>query len=520
MSAGIGSHIKTRSIGDPVRGGAIEHQGKLPYYRSLVGAIGANLQNGRGGAATVHYTAFDPEIETIAKAKNPMTPASKQVRGCDYSFGSNKFFARKALKNEEIGLFSYHSAPEVYNAMYSKDETLFEKLYNKAIEEGRINQFVPARKILVNSLNEAYETGRHYLHFTDTMNRHTPFKDTIWSSNLCQEINIPSAPYKSVEDLYKPYEEGNGEIGLCSLGGVIASNITSDEQYAEVAYYALKMIDVCIHKSEYVFKNLEDTAKARLSAGVGILGLAHLMAKKGLKYSSQQGRDFIHELFETHYWHLINASLRLGKELGNAPWMHKTRWPEGWLPIDTYEKRVDELVTVPNKRDWENLRQQIIANKGIRNSVVAAHMPGESSTISAGTTNGGYPLRDFDLIKTNETMVINYVAPDSTKLRDKYELAWDIDSQDLIKCYAIEQKWTDQGISVDLYRKMQGADKVGTTEMIDIYSSLVKYGCKSRYYQNSLTAKGFASQTTNDETLQPTEPTIEDSDGYCESCAL
>ena len=67
---------------------------------------------------------------------------------------------------------------------------------------------------------------------------------------------------------------------------------------------------------------------------------------------------------------------------------------------------------------------------------------------------------------------------------------------------------------------MQGADKVGTTEMIDIYSSLVKYGCKSRYYQNSLTAKGFASQTTNDETLQPTEPTIEDSDGYCESCAL
>src|SRR5205085_2663653 len=155
--------------------------------------------------------------------------------------------------------------------------------------------------------------------------------------------------------LYQPYKENNGEIGLCSLAGIIVSNIESDEQYAEVAYYALKMIDVCVHKSDYVFKNLEDTAKARLSAGVGVLGLAHLMAKKGMKFSCQEGRDFIHEQFESHMWHLCNASLRLGKELGNAPWMHKTKWPEGWLPVDTYEKRVDELVTVENKRDWENL---------------------------------------------------------------------------------------------------------------------------------------------------------------------
>jgi ribonucleoside-diphosphate reductase alpha chain len=378
MSAGIGTHIKTRSLGDPIRGGLIQHQGKLPYYRAMVGAIGANLQNGRGGASTVHYTAYDPEVEVIAKAKNPMTPASKQVRGCDYSFGSNKFFARKVAKNENIGTFSYATAPEVYEAQYSKDPAEFERLYNIAVKEGRIVEDTPARSLLLLALTESYETGRHYLHFMDTMNIHTPFKDKIYSSNLCQEINIPTAPYKTVEELYHPYQEGNGEIGLCSLAGVIVSNIESDEQYAEVAYYALKMIDVCIHKSNYVFKNLEDTAKARLSAGVGVLGLAHLMAKNNLKYSTLEGRNFIHTLFETHMWHLINASLKLGKELGNAPWIHKTKWPEGWLPIDTYEKKVDELVTVDYKRDWETLRKAIIENGGIRNSVVAAHMPGES----------------------------------------------------------------------------------------------------------------------------------------------
>ena len=490
MSAGIGSHIKTRSLGDPVRSGLIQHQGKIPYYRALVGAINANLQNGRGGAATQHYTAFDPEVQVIQKLKNPMTPTSKQVRGIDYSFGSNKFFARKAATNEDIALFSYQEQPDLYEAMYSKDSSLFEKLYNEYLNSPTKKTFVNAREIVQGALTEAFETGRHYLHQTDQLNKHTPFKDVIYSGNLCQEVTLPTKGFNSVEELYKPYTEGAGEIALCNIAGIIPTNIESDDQYAEVAYYALKMIDKGIHKSSYVFKNLEDTAKARMNAGVGVVGLAHYMAKNKKKYSTQDGKNFIHELFETHAWHLYNASLKLGKEKGNAAWMNKTLWPEGWLPIDTYEKKVDELVTVDNKRDWESLRKAIIQNGGIRNSVCVAHMPAESSSISSETTNGPYPIRDFDLVKTSDTMAVSYVVPDSTKLKGHYEIAWDIPSSDMVKCYAIMQKWTDQAISADLWKKLQGDEKVSSSEMLKTYFDIVKYGVKTRYYQNSLTAKG------------------------------
>lgn len=332
---------------------------------------------------------------------------------------------------------------------------------------------------------------------------HNFFANEILVHN-CAEIALPTKGYSSVKELYEPYQEGNGEIGLCNIGGVVVSNIESDDQYAEVAYYVLKMIDYGIHYSDYVFQNLSDTAKSRLSAGVGILGLAHLMAKKNKKYSTQDGKDFIHELCETHMWHLVNASLKLGKEKGNAPWMHKTKWPEGWLPIDTYNKKVDELVTIENKRDWESLRQQIIENGGIRNSVLSAIMPGESSSISSGTTNGPYPIRDYDLVKTNETMVIHYVAPESSILRDRYEIAWNIPSEDLIDCYAIMQKWTDQAISCDLYRSVQGDEKVGSSEMIKLYLRMAKYGVKTRYYINSKTAKGIDLNES----------------GECESCSL
>lgn len=519
MSAGIGSHIKTRSLGDPIRNGLIQHQGKLPYYRALVGAINANLQNGRGGAATVHYTAFDPEVEVIQKLKNPMTPEAKRVRGVDYSFGSNRLLARRAARNEEVTLFSYQQAPDVYEAMYSKDTELFERLYTKFEQENPDAKRLPARKIVLGALQEAYDTGRHYIHNMDAMNRHTPFKDTIYSSNLCQEIALPTKGYKSVAQLYEEYREDHGEIALCNIAGIIPSNIQTDEQYAEVAYYALKMVDIGIHKNEYVFKSLEHTAKSRLNAGVGIIGLAHYLAKNNKRYTTQDGLDFIHELAETHAWHLYNASLRLGQELGNAPWMHKTLWPEGWLPIDTYERRVDGLVTVENRRDWEDLRRRIVANGGIRNSVCIAHMPGESSSLASETTNSIYPIRDLDLVKTNDTSAVPFVVPDSTKYKSRYERAWDIPSSALIKVYAIIQKWTDQAISADLYQNLQGDTKVGTTEMLNTYFDLVKYGVKTRYYQNSLTAKGVNLDTTGDAT-DAADPGAPDAEHECTSCAL
>jgi ribonucleoside-diphosphate reductase alpha chain len=514
MSAGIGGHIKSRSIGDPIRGGLIEHQGKLPYYRAQVGAIGANLQNGRGGAETMHYTAHDPEVFVIQKLKNAMTPAAKQVRGMDYSFGFTKFVARLAAQNKEMALFSYYDAPDLYEAQYAKDEKLFEKLYAEFLASDKPRTMVNARQVVLGALVEGQETGRHYLTNLTALNQHTPFLEPIYSSNLCQEIALPTKPFNSVQDLYRNYKEGDGEIALCNLAGILVANIHSDEEYADAAYRALKMIDEGIHKSDYPFPALADTAKARMSAGVGIIGLAHLMALKGLSYDSQEGLNFIHELAETHYWHLLNASLRLGQERGNAPWMHKTKWPQGWLPIDTYEKRVDSLVTVGNKRDWESLRAKIIANGGIRNSVLVAHMPGESSSIASGSTNGIYPIRDFWLNKTNDTLSIDYVVPGSTDLRDKYDIVWDIPPTSMVRMYAVVQKFADQTTSADIYHKLQGDATIGTKEMLDIFFEMVKYGMKSRYYVNNLTSKNKTA--VNEANFAD----FEELEADCEGCKL
>jgi ribonucleoside-diphosphate reductase alpha chain len=179
----------------------------------MVGAIGANLQNGRGGASTVHYTAYDPEVEVIQKLRHPMTPASKKIGGCHYSFGTNKFFARKVAKNEDFYLFSYKDVPELYEAQYSKDPDLFEKMYNAAVQKGGVvGAKLNAREVALSALTQSYETGVQYLHMTDMLNQHTPFLDTIYSSNLCQEIAEPTKGFDSVADLYRDYQDLPDEV--------------------------------------------------------------------------------------------------------------------------------------------------------------------------------------------------------------------------------------------------------------------------------------------------------------------
>ena len=122
-------------------------------------------------------------------------------------------------------------------------------------------------------------------------------------------------------------------------------------------------------------------------------------------------------------------------------------------------------------------------------------------------------------MKTNDTATTYWEAPDAGKLGKWYQLAWDISNTDHIKNYAVMQKWTDQGISADLYADVAGTTKISSSQIIQDYLDIAKYGLKSRYYVNSKTSNGIDLAAT--ESAMVSEPQIEETtDEYCESCAL
>jgi ribonucleoside-diphosphate reductase alpha chain len=550
-AAGIGSILNTRSKDDPVRGGLFLHRGKYYYLDSARGAVEANVKNGRNGACTTYFSMFDPEHNLLVNLKNPMTVRDKQNMGLDYAWMSNKFIGRKAARKEQIFLFNSYTAPDLCDAFFSGDLEHFEEIYNRYEADPKFTKhYMSARDIVVNIENQAYETGRTYLAFMDEINRHTTFKEPIKCSNLCTEITEPVEAYQDMRDLYSDHAVGfirfidsegmqqrfdaeypvkffdgtwncaqnlkegsqffiddgfevrettvvkilevkkEPEVAMCSLAGIVIPNVKDDAMYQKAAYYSLLMIDKCIHMSDYPLPHIGYTAKQRLSAGVGMMSLAHYMARKNLKYSSLEGKQEIHRVAETHAYWVTRASLELGKELGNAPWIHRTKWPEGWLFIDTYQRGIDELVPgLQNLRDWETLRAEIIANGGIRNSSLIAHMPGESSSKASGGTNSLYPARSLATIKSDNDNITYWCAPESDLLGDNYELAYGIPTFDMIDCYGVIQKWTDQAISADEYAVLIGASQVSSDTILKNFFRRLKAGMKSRYYLNSKTAK-------------------------------
>ena len=489
--AGIGGYVDTRSAGDPVANGRVEHTGKLPYYRMFDTSVRSSKQGNRSGAMTMFYPCLDPEIETLLKLKNVKTPLDKRINLIDYGFQCNSFFWEKVAKQEPWMLVSRYYAPKLYELFFSSKTDEFEIEYNRVLEDNSIpKQIVKALDIAKSFMVNRQETGRIYPWWADTANKQTPFKDIIYSSNLCLEICLPTKGYEDSGKLYQA-SDYSGECAMCNLGAYVLNTEDTEEDIEKIYYYGVKLTDKTISEMKYPLESIAYTANMRRSIGIGLTNLAYIIAKNNLSYSSKKGKEFIHSIAERHSYYLHKASLRLGKELGNAPWINKTKYPDGWFPFDDSSKLLDKLdLDLSLKYDWETLRKEIIENKGIRNSVLDSHMPVESSSQITNSTNGLYPVRELVIVKRSGSNTNIFFAPeyDNPMVRYFYESAYDVPPKDLLECYALVQKHTGQGISADTYIDLSSSDaKMSMKEQIELMIYATQLGLKSLYYMNTRT---------------------------------
>jgi ribonucleoside-diphosphate reductase alpha chain len=140
-SAGLGYHQAVRSVGDPVRGGMIQHQGEMWYLRHNAAGAAANRQSKRGGAINAYISAYSKEAKNILAAREPTAPVGSALTGIDVSLSITRDFISRAV-NRDAGLsFSEWSNPDLYKAMYSGDPKHFETLMKAAIEKNKDQMF-------------------------------------------------------------------------------------------------------------------------------------------------------------------------------------------------------------------------------------------------------------------------------------------------------------------------------------------------------------------------------------------
>lgn len=520
--AGIGVNAGAiRALGSPIRNGEAFHTGCIPFFKHFQTAVKSCSQGGvRGGAATLFYPFWHLEVESLMVLKNNRGVEDNRARHLDYGVQLNKLMYQRLQKNGDITLFSPSDVPGLYEAFFV-DQDEFEKLYTKYEQDESIRKrSVKAVDLFQMLVQERASTGRIYIHNVDHTNTHSGFNPRlapVYQSNLCLEITIPSKPLDNIAS-------DEGEIGLCTLSAINLGVIENLDELEGLCSLAVRALDALLDYQNYPVKAAEKALKRR-SLGIGVINYAYYLAKNGVRYSDGSANNLTHRTFEALQYYLLKASMNLAKEQGACELFNETTYAQGLLPIDTYKKTIDTLVTEQLHYDWEGLRKDI-AKYGLRNSVLSALMPSETSSQVSNATNGIEPPRGFVTVKQSKDGILKQVVPDYDNLSDKYELLWSLpNNEGYLNLVGIMQKFIDQSISANTnYDPAKFPDnKVSSQQILRDLLLAYRNGIKTLYYHN--TRDGASDSQSDiavkaDQYQQVEQSTSHASEEDCDSCKI
>ena len=497
--AGIGINAgNIRALGSPIRGGEAFHTGCIPFYKHFQTAVKSCSQGGvRGGAATLFYPIWHLEVENLLVLKNSRGVDDNRVRHLDYGVQFNKLMYQRLIEGGNITLFSPSDVPGLYDAFFA-DQEAFDKLYRQYEQDSSIRKTtLKAIELFSLFAAERASTGRIYLQNVDHCNTHSPFDPAlapIRQSNLCLEIALPTRPLNHIHD-----EEG--EIALCTLAAFNLGTLKDLAELEELSELIVRALDSLLDYQDYPVPAAYNSTMGRRPLGVGVINFANYLAKNNVRYSDGSANGLTHRTFEAIQYYLLKASNTLAREKGTCSRFNETTYAKGILPVDTYKRDLDTVCEEPLHLNWDSLREEI-KTYGLRNSTLTALMPSETSSQISNATNGIEPPRGFVSVKASKDGILKQVVPDFVELQDRYELLWNIPSNDgYLQLVAIMQKFVDQTISANtnydpgLFEGGKVPMKLLLKDLLTAY----KLGVKTLYYHNTRDGAADAQNDMDDD---------------------
>jgi ribonucleoside-diphosphate reductase alpha chain len=517
--AGIGLEIgRLRSLGSPIRGGEIMHTGMIPFLKKWFGDLRSCSQGGiRNASATVFYPIWHHQFDDLIVLKNNQGTEETRVRHMDYGVVLSAFFWKRFKNKENITFFDPNEVPDLYEAFY-QNTAKFEELYVKYEKRKDL------RKKTMNSedvfkggiLKERTDTGRIYLVFIDNVMNQGPFDPeyhTIYQSNLCVEILLPTKSFKRLDD-------PTGRIALCTLGSMNWGAFRNPEDMRRACRILLRSLNNILDYQDFLSIQSKLSNDEIRPIGIGVTNLAYWHAKRGFKYGEEEALQEVKSWAEHQTYYLTEATVELAKERGKCLDSDKTRYGQGIFPWELRARGVNELADFAPELDWEPLRAEM-KTYGTRNATVGAIAPVESSSVAINSTNGIALPMSLISVKESKAGSFVQVVPEynNPKVRKNYQMMWDqTDCVGYLKTSAVLAAYMDQSISTDtFYNPAHFPDrKVPTTLIAKNLMLAHKWGIKTLYY--SLINKKGAKEVEDDAPLE--EIDFFEEDGDCESCKL
>jgi len=516
--AGIGLEIgRLRPLGSPIRGGEIMHTGMIPFLKKWFGDLRSCSQGGiRNASATVFYPIWHLQFDDLIVLKNNQGTEETRVRHMDYGVVLSAFFWRRFKNKENITFFDPNQVPDLYEAFYSNTE-LFEELYVKYEKDTTLRTKTMAAEEVFKSgiLKERTDTGRIYLVFIDNVMHQGPFDPeyhTIYQSNLCCEILLPTKPFKRLDDR-------DGRIALCTLGSINWGAFRNPEDMRRACRILQRSLCNILDYQDFLSIQSQLSNDEIQPLGIGITNLAYWHAKRSFKYGERDALAEVKTWMEHQAYYLTEATVELARERGPCLDSDKTRYGRGEFPWERRAKGVNELTdfTPDPALDWNTLRGNMRAY-GVRNATLMAVAPVESSSVVINSTNGIEMPMSLISVKESKAGSLTQVVPEYHRLKNRYQMMWaQKDCVGYLKTAAVLAAYIDQSISTNtFYNPAHWPDrKVPTTLIAKNLMQAHHWGIKTFYY--SLINKQGSRADKEDAPLEVIDfDDVED----CESCKL
>lgn len=280
--------------------------------------------------------------------------------------------------------------------------------------------------------------------------------------------------------------------GACNLGSLFLHNFVKNpftkqahldtDALRDTISVAVRMLDDIIDVNKFPDKIYENYQKGMRTIGIGITGLADMLAMLGMKYDSQEARDYVESLMQMITNAEYYASVQLAKEKGCFPLCEPDNHMRGNYVMDTLESTLAKDIA---KYGIRNAKIQAVAPCGtismvFGNNCSSGIEPIFSLSYDRKVKIGGQDDKDVKIVK-----MMDYAYYLYHKLKDKGEQL-DFDEHDIfptalnmsvddhVAMLAIISKYTDMSVS----KTINVPTEASFDEVKDIYIQCWKKGIK------------------------------------------
>ncbi len=331
--------------------------------------------------------------------------------------------------------------------------------------DGRIIKKIPAREIWDLTALMAWKTGDPGVIFIDRVNAFnpTPSAGIIEATNPCGEQ--PLLPYES-----------------CNLGSVNLSRFVQGRKAGmdwdglrDTVRDGVQFLDNVIDASVYPLPEITRITRANRKIGLGVMGLADMLAMLGIPYDSDEAVKLGGEVMRFISEEAVKKSSELGRERGNFPNFNGSAWEKKGL-------------------------------KHMRNATVTTIAPTGTISIIAGTSSGIEPLFALsfvrrvldgsDLREVNRVFLatakregfhsdsllreidtsggVSKLSGIPEKIKDVFRTALEIPPERHVMMQAEFQRYTDNAVS----KTINLPEEATPGDVKRIYSLAYRLGCK------------------------------------------